>query len=145
KSMLLATATPVQLRPVEAWDLLNILSRGSEAVLGNTWSKWRHADEALPLVMGHAAPPTDDLQMWEWLRTPFPPASEHRDFEILRKSLGIAESECTASGHDWERLNAPDRARVRTIFPQFVEQYNPFIRRIVRRSRKFLEETKDPE
>jgi len=32
KSMLLATATPVQLRPVEAWDLLDVLSRGSEAV-----------------------------------------------------------------------------------------------------------------
>ena len=34
KSMLLATATPVQVRPVEAWDLLDALSRGSDAVLG---------------------------------------------------------------------------------------------------------------
>jgi len=38
KSMLLATATPVQLRPVEAWDLLDVLARGSEAVLGGAWS-----------------------------------------------------------------------------------------------------------
>ena len=34
KSMLLATATPVQLHPVEAWDLLSILSNGNEGVLG---------------------------------------------------------------------------------------------------------------
>jgi hypothetical protein len=32
--MLLATVTPVQVRPVEAWDLLDFLRRGSEAVLG---------------------------------------------------------------------------------------------------------------
>jgi hypothetical protein len=41
RSMLLATATPVQLHPIEAWDLLAILSAGNEAVLGNDWSEWR--------------------------------------------------------------------------------------------------------
>ena len=34
KSLLLATATPVQLHPLEAWDLLEILSRGNDGVLG---------------------------------------------------------------------------------------------------------------
>ena len=38
KSMLLATATPVQLHPVEAWDLLHILSHGNDGVLGG-WTK----------------------------------------------------------------------------------------------------------
>src|SRR5690606_33753188 len=41
KSMLLATATPVQLYPIEAWDLLNILAQGSDRVLGNSFSMWR--------------------------------------------------------------------------------------------------------
>jgi len=41
KSLLLATATPVQLYPVEAWDLLNVLALGNEHVLGNAWSNWR--------------------------------------------------------------------------------------------------------
>ena len=36
KSMLLATATPVQLHPVEAWDLLHILSHGNDGVLSCT-------------------------------------------------------------------------------------------------------------
>ena len=34
KSMLLATATPVQLHPVEAWDLLHTLTHGNDGVLG---------------------------------------------------------------------------------------------------------------
>jgi hypothetical protein len=130
KSMLLATATPVQLRLVEAWDLLDVLSRGSkDAVLGGPWSLWRRADLALPLVMGQADPPADDLDMWEWIRTPLPPRSEHRDFDIIRRALGMSDEQVSATGSDWERLKPPD---------------NPFIRHIVRRSRKYLEETRDP-
>lgn len=34
-SMLLVTATPVQMYPIEAWDLLNILSQKNNAVLGS--------------------------------------------------------------------------------------------------------------
>ena len=145
KSMLLATATPVQLRPVEAWDLLDVLSRGSEAVLGGAWSQWRKAEEALALVMGDEPLPEDDLDMWQWLRTPLPPRAEHRDFEIIRRSLDITDETVSANGSDWERLKAPDKARVRQLFPRFVSQHNPFIRHIVRRSRKYLEETRDPQ
>lgn len=145
KSMLLATATPVQLRPVEAWDLLDVLSRGSEAVLGGAWSEWRKAEEALALVMGDDPLPDDDLEMWQWLRTPLPPRAEHRDFDIIRRSLDITDETVSANGSDWERLTAPDKARVRQLFPRFVSQHNPFIRHIVRRSRKYLEETRDPQ
>ncbi len=145
KSMLLATATPVQLRPVEAWDLLDVLSRGSEAVLGGMWSKWRRPEEALPLVMGDTQQPTDDLEMWQWIRTPLPPRVEHRDFEILRRSLSIPDIDVSANGSDWDRLKSPDKARVRQMFSRFLSQHNPFIRHIVRRSRKYLEETNDPE
>lgn len=38
KSLLLATATPVQLYPIEAYDLLDVLSRGNDHVLGNDFS-----------------------------------------------------------------------------------------------------------
>lgn len=144
KSMLLATATPVQLRPIEAWDLLDALSRGSEAVLGGPWSKWRRPEEALPLVMGTIPPPADDLEMWQWIRTPLPPRSEYRDFDILRRSLGMTDDQVSASGSDWDHLKSPDKARVRQMFPRFLSQHNPFIRHIVRRNRKYLEETKDP-
>jgi len=145
KSMLLATATPVQLRPVEAWDLLDVLSRGSEAVLGGPWSKWRRADDALSLVMGRTDSPTDDLEMWQWVRTPMPPRSEHADFDVLRRSLEMADDQVSANGSDWDRLRDPDKARVRRMFPRFVPQHNPFIRHIVRRSRDYLETTIDEE
>jgi superfamily II DNA or RNA helicase len=145
KSMLLATATPVQIRPVEAWDLLDILSRGSENVLGGPWSQWRQSALALGLVMRTGKLPEDDLAMWQWICNPLPPASEHRDFEILRRSLGLSDEEACISGSDWDRLTPPDKARVRAMFPRFVEQHNPFIRHIVRRSRKYLEETINPE
>lgn len=145
KSMLLATATPVQIRPVEAWDLLDILSRGSDTVLGGPWSLWRQSALALGLVMGSGGIPKDDLAMWQWICNPLPPASEHRDFEILRRSLGLGDEQTVISGSDWDRLKPPDKTRVRGMFPRFVELHNPFIRHIVRRSRKYLEETKNPE
>jgi len=145
KSMMLATATPVQLRPVEAWDLLDVLSRGSEAVLGGMWSRWRRSDEALDLVMHEAPLPHEDTERWDWMRTPMPARTEGADYSILRKSLSMTDGQVTANGSDWNRLGPPDQARVRKVFPTFVSQHNPFITRIVRRSRKYLEETIDPE
>ncbi|MHB8577408.1 MAG: phospholipase D-like domain-containing protein [Dehalococcoidia bacterium] len=41
KSLLLATATPVQLDPIEAWDLLAALGAGHDEVLGSSFSRWR--------------------------------------------------------------------------------------------------------
>ena len=144
-SMLLATATPAQLRPVEAWDLLDVLSRGSEAVLGGPWSLWRRAEQALGLVMGQIARPDDEVEMWDWVRTPFPPRDEHVDFGILRRLLDMPDECVSAAGSDWEKLGPAGTSRVRQMFPRFLEQHNPFIRHIVRRSRKYLEETRDPE
>lgn len=146
KSMLLATATPVQLRPIEAWDLLDVLSRGSEAVLGGAWSKWKQRpEEALDLVMAGNDLPEDDLERWEWIRTPFPSADEHHDFALIRRSLDVDHAVVTLAGSAWDRLGAPDKSRVRRLFPRFVKDHNPFIRHIIRRSRKYLEETIDPE
>jgi hypothetical protein len=145
KSLLLATATPAQLRPVEAWDLLDVLSRGSDAVLGGPWSPWRNAERALGLVMGETALPDEEMDMWDWVRTPFPPRNEHMDFDILRRQLDLPDDAVSAVGSDWEKLRPAGKARVRQMFPRFVEQHNPFIRHIVRRSRAYLEQTRDPE
>lgn len=50
---MLATATPVQLYPIEAWDLLNVISQNNESVLGSVWNNWRkYAQEGLDLIMG---------------------------------------------------------------------------------------------
>ena len=145
RSLLLATATPVQLYPIEAWDLLSILAVSNEHVLGNTWSNWRHAEEALDLVMGHRSLPEDDLEVWGWVRNPLPPASEGRAFEILRRSLHLPDDVAVVAGSDWGKLREPDKAHLRRLARHFAQQHNPFIRHIVRRTREYLETTMDPE
>jgi len=145
RSLLLATATPVQIRPVEVWDLLDILSRGDDSVLGNQFSKWRHPVEALELVMTRAVPPEDEDSIWEWIRNPLPPKDEHYDFEILRRRLDLADDVSVVPGDAMASLRTPDRDRIRRIFPRFIKENNPFIRRIVRRTREQLENQIDPE
>lgn len=55
KSMLLATATPIQLHAIELWDLMNILSQKNDSVLGSPASYWRKRNmisKGLNLIMG---------------------------------------------------------------------------------------------
>ena len=79
KSMLLATATPVQLHPVEAWDLLHVLSHGNEGVLGG-WtqtSPWYRPSRCLEIATGEDAVPTADVREgWQYVRDPLPAGSK---------------------------------------------------------------------
>jgi hypothetical protein len=79
------------------------------------------------------------------MRNPLPPATEHRDFEILRKHLGMSEEDMVVPGGKWETLGSPDRQRIRHMAGRFAKDHNPFIRHIVRRTREYLETTIDPE
>ncbi|MDE0192031.1 MAG: phospholipase D-like domain-containing protein [Gammaproteobacteria bacterium] len=144
KSLLLATATPVQLHPIEAYDLLDALAQGSDAVLGSAGSRWRNAERSLDLLLGKVAMPNDFHEQWDWVRNPLPPSSESPDFEILRRSLELSEENAFAPGKAFDSLRAPDRQRIETGFRRFVERHNPYIRAIVRRSREYLENTVDP-
>ncbi len=146
RSLLLATATPVQLHPIEAWDLLDVLSRNDDSVLGNAFSLWRRAPEAISLVMGKKEGfPDNENMRWEWIRNPMPPKSEHIDFEILRRRLNAPDSQAVIPGDAFTLLRPPDRDRLKGRFARFIQESNPFIRRIVRRTREYLENQIDPE
>lgn len=145
RSLLLATATPVQIHPIEAWDLLDALARGSESVLGGYGSQWRKPRHALGLLLGRDEPPTEDADRWAWMRNPLPPAVEGPDYSALRRALRLTDADVMATGGSFDQLRPPDRARVRRLFPRFLEQANPFIRHIVLRTREYLETTIDPE
>jgi superfamily II DNA or RNA helicase len=145
RNMLLATATPVQLYPIEAWDLLYLLALGSDAILGNEFSNWRHADEALDIAMGQTTMPKDNLEAWAWIRNPLPPSTENRDIAQLRRSLNVGEDCAVCRGDAYDRLTPPDKARLQRLSSAFGTNHNPFIRYIVRRTREFLENTIDPE
>lgn len=146
KSLLLATATPVQMYPVEAWDLLNALAAGNESILGNNWrSFWRHAERALEMVMVKRTLPEDEDECWDWMRNPLPAGSESNDFLLIRRALRLSDEQCVAAPEAFRALSPPDLARVRRVGRVFVERHNPFIRHIVRRTREFLENSIDPE
>ncbi len=145
RSLLLATATPVQIDPIEAFDLLDALACGSDAVLGSHGSHWRNAERSLNMLLGREPPPTDFHEQWDWLRNPFPPGDEGTDFRILRRSLSLGDEHAYAPGRYVEKLRAPDRQRIRDGFKRFVEHRNPYIRTIVLRTRELLEQSTDPE
>ena len=144
RSLLLATATPVQLHPIEAYDLLDALAQGSDVVLGSAGSRWRNAERSLDLLLGNAPEPTEFPEQWDWLRNPLPPASEGTDFEILRRSLSLSDEDAYAPGKSVDSLRASDKQRIKNGFLRLVERHNPYIRTIVRRSREYLENTLDP-
>ena len=148
RSLLLATATPVQMYPVEAWDLLNGMSSGLETVLGNMWSEWRKPEKCLPVVQGREDLPEDDRDLWDWIRNPLPPATvrmEDRDFQELRRALKMKDKDLIASGDKWDALPPPAKDRVRRLRKSFGTHHSPFIRHIVRRTREYLETTINPE
>ena len=77
--MLLATATPVQLYKIEAFDLLNILSQANASVLGDKGSYWRKPNEnilkGLELITGEIS--VDSItEAWHWISNPLPPSEE---------------------------------------------------------------------
>ena len=145
KSLLLATATPVQLHPIEAYDLLDALAQGSPTVLGGPGSRWRSTPQpSLDLLLDKAPLPKDLHERWDWLRNPFPPSSEGRDFEVLRRALSLPDQAAYANGSALESLRLPDRQRIDRGFARFIERHNPYIRTIVRRTREYLENTQDP-
>ena len=146
KSMLLATATPVQLHPIEAWDLLYILAQGSDAVLGNEFSMWRKDPaRAIRLLTGQEQYQGDFWDFWEWVRNPLPPSSESIDFMVIRNELEISDNEFVVQYDLIEKLSEPAKARLERIKDDFFAFHNPFIRRIVRRTRDLLERSINPE
>lgn len=144
-SMLLATATPVQLDPIEAYDLLHALNGNAETVLGGTFSRWLTQPRVgLDYVLGRAEPPEDPRDIWEWFRNPLPPQGEHPTIDILRGRVATGDSRW-ALPDDFDRLGLPSQDRLRRFREEFFDSHNPYIRNIVRRTREYLETTIDPE
>ncbi|MBP6645099.1 MAG: DEAD/DEAH box helicase family protein [Burkholderiaceae bacterium] len=149
KSMLLATATPVQLHPVEAWDLLHILSQGNDGVLGG-WthsSPWFQANRCLDIATGDAEVPTADVRSgWEYVRDPLPSKFEHPAFDRIRRSLDASDTHWQFTPESLNQL-APAIRRVRLqngLLPDYGANFNPMLRCIVRRTRAYLEATINP-
>lgn len=146
KSLLLATATPVQLHPIEAWDLLDVLATGNQQVFGNSSSQWRKPERAVPIAVGDETIDSENLsEAWKWVRNPFPPADEGKDFKALRRKLRVPDDNFVVSADKLNDIKGADITKLNKISKTFGTHHNPFIRHIIRRTRTFLENKIDPE
>ncbi|WP_442754264.1 helicase-related protein [Methylocystis sp. JAN1] len=139
-SVILGTATPIQLRAVELWDLINILAHGAPHVLGESSNRPWGTDDSIGYLTGRKAWPTDQTDRWALLRNPMPPSSEHRIFRNIRVGHGLRED--AVRGPRFDELARAIRSDVALEFEQIVKQSNPIVRRVIRRSRAMLEDAK---
>jgi len=148
KSMLLATATPVQLHPLEAWDLLQVLGAGHPSVLGQSYrtSPWWTPSECLAVAMGDKGLPDDPYAAWNYVRDPLPSSGEDEIAAWIRERLDLPDGQWVLMPGDYEKLPvARRRTRIEAeFFPRFASTLNPMLRCIVRRTRQYLEETTNP-
>ncbi len=148
KSMLLATATPVQVNTIEAFDLVHALAMPTQKVMGDIYSEWISKPQTmLDMVCGRIPAPESEIKMWNIIRNPLPPKTT-RSFKVntLRDQLDIPDDVYVAPADMYQGLRASKKDKVRTLYTtdDFVLNYNPYIRHIVRRTRKYLEETINP-
>lgn len=146
KTLLLATATPVQMYPIEAWDLLYILSQNAEFVLGNEFSNWMlHKRRGLEYVVGRLSI-NNETEYWDWIRNPLPLKEEGPDFQIIRRQLNLRDEEYIIPGDLYSNLLPPQKAQIKNIIHgDFILHHNPYIRHIIRRTRQQLENELNPE
>ncbi len=147
--LLLGTATPIQTRFDDLWDLMRILHQGKgHFVLGSEFAKWHRPSEALPVLSGER-PVTDISTAWELLRSPLPLVNASQEkrarrlYSAIRQDLGLTESDWQTSkpladlNEDTREIIDDELARENGI--TFFQRENPFVRHIVLRKRTALE------
>ncbi|WP_275358356.1 phospholipase D-like domain-containing anti-phage protein [Xenorhabdus bovienii] len=151
--VILGTATPIQTRPEDLWDLIGILHQGSgNFVLGNDFAKWHRPQEVLPILSGEQRV-TEPSFAWELLRSPLPVVDStneqyaRRLFSSLRQDLGLINQndkwdiKNTLSDLSEDSLEYLEDELNRDIAgASFFQRENPLIRHIVLRKRVTLED-----
>ena len=159
-SILLATATPVQLNPIEAYDLLTALSGPdftAQHVLGDAHSRWNaRPATSLSWVSGDATPSGGEDTPWQVMRNPMPAPEIHgtetewtngaRDIDKFRNHLRMHPDVFILSQAEYDRYPQQDKDLLKRIWniDRFTAHQNPYVRSIVRRTRDWLETTVNP-
>ena len=150
--VLLGTATPIQIRPEDLWDLVGILDRGKGGfVLGNRFSRWHRPEDILPLLTGESKV-TEPAEGWNYLRSPLPQVNSTLDpnvkqlLAMIRQELKISDQDTDSSSHltalqDETREKFSEELVREEHETTFFQRENPFVRHIVLRRRAALEKT----
>jgi len=149
KSMLLATATPVQINPIEAFDLINALSIPTEKVMGNMYSAWHRKPQLmLDMVCDKMPRPDSEITMWDIIRNPLPAKTSSAQDRVnrIRDWLDIKDDTYVLPAGYYDSLSLSNKDNIKTLYTtdDFIANYNPYIRHIIRRTRDFLENTINP-
>ena len=133
QSMILGTATPVQLEAIEAFDLLYALDGETREILGTHSSLWQnHPDEGLAIASGEVhLKPREGVR---WLANPFPTPLEWPEAKILRKQFRVYGVMAEPSLHSRLATNNKVHKACKVL-----ADYSPYVRRIVQRTREDLE------
>lgn len=145
-NVLLGTATPIQVDPVELWDLMDVLGRGADHVLGDRHSRWRLAPaEVLGYLLGREEVSDDPLARFELVANPLPPPGERPPalFEAIRSDLALADDAVSGKGR-FKHTSAATRDALETDFPEALRWSNPFVLHTVLRKRSMIESKVDP-
>ena len=149
--VLLGTATPIQTRPEDLWDLMGILHQGpGRFVMGDDHSMWHRPREILPILSGDQEV-TDPAFAWELLRSPLPLVNStdqshaRRLYSAIRQDLGLANGQWQTSQPITElavetREILEDELYREIAGATFFQRENPLVRHIVLRKRSALEE-----
>lgn len=140
KNLILGTATPIQTNVRELWYLLEILNSGVDFVLGDKSSLWRDYEKSLPIVTGREIPETAQ-NVWNWLKNPLPPSTEHDVISRIRDHIGIEPSTfyCAHNFDDLDYL-VKELWLSECLQDNFFRKFNPVLRHVILRKRKELED-----
>lgn len=137
KTMVLATATPVQLHPMELWDLLNVLGVNNPHVLGTQASRWRDATNPLIFdILAGRVSVENAYNKWEYWKDPLPREENSDVFRHVRNTLALSDTDEAATNADFDRLDPLDQEDLGRIN---LRELNPFTIRVIKRSRERLE------
>jgi hypothetical protein len=153
RHVLLGTATPIQTRPEDLWDLMGILHQGEgRFVLGEDLGLWHRPERVLPILTGQERVTNEELG-WALLRSPLPPVSSSEEgafrrlvYEI-RSELNLSVDPYLASvpivslPRDL-RENLEDTLHQEIAGAHFFQRHNPIVRHTVLRKRSTLEAKK---
>ena len=148
--VLLGTATPMQTRFDDLWDLLSILHQGDgNFVLGHDLSPWHKPDEVLPIITGESNVTTPE-EAWELLRSPLPMVDSTNDrqarklYQTLREDLDVKSLDSRI--RDMHELSDDALEELEDVLHSpvdgatFFQRENPLVRHIVLRKRSTLED-----
>lgn len=156
KSIILASATPIQLNKAELLNSLNILAEGSNTVLGDSQSKWRIStkqgiDTTFDILGGKILYDYNDWHHYlDWLKNPLLPKDE--DISLItqiREEFSLKDEDCILPQNCVNDIinitNTFSSTRISSFAKQyltkeFMAKHNPISHHVIRRSRDKLEE-----